>query len=218
LLSAPPERVAALLKTVRDGLSNKAQIVAYHGTSIETVKNLLRTGYLPPDIRATKKGFFVAPIVTTKDSNGRTVRRFSDKAAIKTTGVFARSAARGAEFFRLLDLDHDSILKIKAEFDNLWPITLADEDAISSFAHNLNMPIENVANALRSSRDHAGVTLALNKRIFEDFKTEADGQNGIFVEVTSGLSLDYIVGIQPLGEEEWEFIEALEAAMKNKLK
>ena len=55
-----------------------------------------------------------------------------------------------------------------------------------------------------------GVVISISKRVKEDFEVKPVDRDQKSIVTLSGLTIDYITGIEPLGKYEWEELEKIQ--------
>ncbi|OGK26130.1 hypothetical protein A3D80_01510 [Candidatus Roizmanbacteria bacterium RIFCSPHIGHO2_02_FULL_40_13b] len=216
-----PVFVEGVLKHVRnvagDTVRPDVRTIGYHGTSLETVKTLLRTGNLPgsfleyPDPHLPKKGdIYFAPLAG-KIPPGVTPRHVfqTPQESFDEAEVYANLNSRDVRVLRQLGLD---------PYDPRYAIWGEEILSPSKGLRNLKTappPInelteEQVEAVYVADEQYKGFVLGLDESIVKD-RTVSVGESGddLRISTMGGLPLDAITEIYPLGAEEENFIESL---------
>jgi hypothetical protein len=62
-----------------------------------------------------------------------------------------------------------------------------------------------------AARSYKGILLLLSPKVYSDFSiTKAEERGEISISVGEGLPHSYIVGVEPLGQREWDFLSELQ--------
>jgi hypothetical protein len=181
------ERIRYFVELFQRGLKNE-KIIAYHGTSIEVVKDIIDTGkimggfgghkpeevsVLPPQISIFLKDPKINPSNFVEES---------EKADEK---LYARTIAE----------DHGMATVIGVDFR---PRELPEP-----------MSRKIVNNARWAVRKRKGVILGFDKKILDDFQQRSPDEQGergeVIIECPNGIDYKYIVGLEAQGQYERDY-------------
>lgn len=185
------KRIAELFEI---GLDSN-DIYAWHGTTIEAIQHLARTGKLPASGSYGAELFYVPEGIGSHEGDQQHAE------------VYAQWNATKYYILERLKFKPGDMEKFMYMFD--------DDKLLNEFIHEAmehGMDKKDVRHLIREAEvKRKGVLVTLSKRMKEDFEEKADVADDQRSVITSdGLPLDYITGIEPLGQYEWEELEKLQ--------
>jgi len=193
-----------------NGLNNK-DIVAYHGTSLEVIKDLISNGkikggfggheiqeraVLPPQLSIVLKGSEVEPGWLIRSDGNNEIR-------------FASEYAEG------LARDHAvaAMLGFNPTDERFRGVTLGPGDQAQLINRGV-VTESNLMKAIQEAKKRSGVVLGFNKDILKDFKLRPHGRHHEkgeeMVVCPEGIDYKYVIGLEPEGEFEKSFFEDLQ--------
>lgn len=186
--------------------------IGFHGTTIDSIALMARTGRFPTGIQEPANYFFPRPSVISMPE-AKCVLTDSDQEAFDSCCSYAEELAADALMLRLLgrdlkqrqelvdllfDLQHEpQIFENHLREDGYYPSevrSLSEEIGIETLKELGRFAISITG----------GVLLALSPRILEDFTvTEAiPGDDGLRVLCPEGIPIDYFSGLLVMGDYE----------------
>ena len=182
---------------------NSEDVYAYHGTSIEALTHLAKSGRLPSN-GSYGTDLFIAPVIPGEDQldHAKVYANWNGAKYYVLESLPFRP--KNMERFMWLISDPDpEDPKLKEVFEEAAQHGI-DEDKLKQLVKE--------GNASRK-----GVVLSLSRKLIEDFKEEpdpdapsADDQKKITLK--DGLPIDYITGIEPIGQYEWDELVKIQDA------
>lgn len=213
------ERCRKLVEYFENGLDNDASTLGYHGTSLETIEYLIKHGHLPGGTGKKKSEHDVAVGALhfypskEKFANHPLFAEFSDKEkAIDGAGSYAKTIAATHYFLRALGLDLSNRDQTYiARYLTSWAHTV-ERDEIFDDMISAGYDREYLEQTFERAIQRKGVILALNVDLLKSHQVlDGDAREGdLKVMLTEGLDCNGIVGLEPLGQEEWNYFEEMQ--------
>ncbi len=197
---------------------NDPNIIAYHGCTLDTIQYLLEHGKMPGATRnrlaTTKEGnpeISVFPISATTDYEARV--GFGGDTALEGASSYAGASAEIVTFSRSLGLDPhanaETMARIVPDMENEQIIS-----ELNRVGRQVTVAEIEKARKITKSSKNGGVVIGISKEAFERYKhrsATSRGEKGEeLIEVPDGLPIQYIVGIEPMGNTEYQFFENLQ--------
>jgi hypothetical protein len=208
-----------LVEVFEKGLEDE-ECIGYHGTSLEAVEYMLEHGHLPGSCEADseygyEKGslFFYPRKAAFPDYPGSENFFDNDEDAIRDTKVYADIIARFHYIVKALGLDlgnpeHQYLGRVLGEGDSPEA-----EEIIAKLITERGKTRQEIKDILRDAQKRKGVVISLDKKILEKHKLGAgdDSLAGQDLRVICPEGLDFmnISGLEPAGQEEWDFFKTL---------
>lgn len=206
------ERVKKLIDLFEMGLDSD-DCIGYHGTSLEAIEFMIENGQLPGGkfghIDSDDSWLYFSPKEPMRDDyKGRGLDQLEDAKG------YAEDIAQGHSLLKQLGLDiGNKDFEIKARhLATNDPNDLNDPDAEYNFFLGLGIEKKLLDKSIKKARKQKGVVLGLSKKGLSD-QTILPGDKGgedMRVHVPNGLSIDFLSGLEPLGDEEWDYFEKLQ--------
>lgn len=177
---------------------NSDDIYARHGTSIEAVFELAKSGKLPTSLSSEGDFFYVPENAVFEDPT---------ESVSKRTEQYANTLA--AEHY----VQNQLPFKVKNEssFANMFDF----EDELEKFIKEEAIPNgvkeEFVRRLVKEASDkRKGVVITLSKSIAQNYKeVRGDDPEDMMITAKDGLPLKYITGIIPLGQYEQDVLKKI---------
>lgn len=225
------ERAAQIARFFEIGLNNEENTGGYHGTSIEAVMHLIEYGVLPgarttdspdTDVETGNLHFFPQPNKVEELFPGW--ERLDPEAAIREKrgpATYAYLTARLHYFLARsgLGLDcNNKVIRSYADiiYERAYPsgIIIEKEDELLSVCESLGVPRERAKQLLTESVKRKGVVLMFASNVLTtEYSPELDDEGdelALKIHVPNGLPLKDIAGIEPMGQEEYNFLERIQ--------
>ncbi len=214
------KREKAIVAIFEKGLDDE-EAIGYHGTSLEAVEHLLRMGHLPGASEPDKsygyeKGdlFFFPQKAQIPDRLLSSKAHDDNREAIEDTTDYANVIAARHYILTKLGLDlgnpDDQVVghELQDGVDSEEACRITEELIKKGWKR------KEILKIIDDSRDRKGVILTLSKDVLGKYKLGV-GDDVHDLRVTSGNSLDikFISGLEPLGQEEWDFFENLQTSI-----
>ena len=213
-----------LLEAFETGLDDKESI-GYHGTSLESIKMLLDKGILPGSsgdedtVDYGKGALFLFPRKSVFPEYYAT-GEFSDENALEYARDYAEFLGRYHYIANSLGLDLDktedrNVGKSLARRDSGIPGDAEEaKETVEVLVSKKGMSREKINAVLDKSKSRKGVIITFSKNTLDDYKTVKGDDTSHIQDIAlicpKGLEYKYISGIEPLGQEEWDFFEKLQ--------
>ncbi len=222
------EREKKIADLFEQGLDSP-DIMAYHGTSLEAINELIKTGYLPTG--KIEGGidylyfFRLDKPVPESWLDGETEKEHIQR----RIEMYARDLAFEASLCRTLGLDFskdkqflDAMgsvafqhqIRVEIGRDELKEEHLRNSshfDAIIEYLNRFGFPA--IKAAFDESFGREGVIIGINSEILKNDPQSAYDElddEGWRANLPKGLPLEYISGIEPIGQPEYGYFEALQ--------
>lgn len=221
------EKLAALFE---QGLDSP-DIIALHGTSLEALSELIKSGRLPSGKTEGGVGylyFFRLDVPVPEDFlNGETPEE-NIQGGVK---MYAKDLAYEASLCRILGLDFNEdreflemlerirsqheLRSIAGRGEELVEAHLLNgskhQDIIAGYIEKYGFPA--IKSAFGESIERKGIIIGLNKEILnhnpQSAYQELDDE-GWRINLPEGIPLEYISGLEPIGQPEYDFFIALQ--------
>ncbi|MDP3882518.1 MAG: hypothetical protein Q8Q48_00475 [Candidatus Staskawiczbacteria bacterium] len=203
------ERVGQLVRLFEVGLDSK-DCIGYHGTSLEAIEFMIENGHLPggkfKHIDSGENWLYFSPKEPMRDDyKGKGVDQLEDAKG------YAEDIAQSHFLLKQLGLDiENKNLEIKARYlATNDPNDPHNPDAEYNFFIGLGIDKKLLDSSIKKARKRKGIVLGLSKKGLSD-QTILPGDGGgedMRVYVPNGLSIDFLSGLEPLGDEEWDYFE-----------
>jgi hypothetical protein len=231
-----PSALQRVQKLFSEGLNNEDLIGGYFGVSLEGLQEALKTGKLPIERlyeSVPTPGFYFYGVKGQVPDIPRSRRYMkhdhallpTHKAAAEAAEPAAINSAFGRRLLALLQIPFSE--KVLDELSDLptgykkppWSdneymrildhLNLGHELAILKNYREVTM--KELRSALLIARKRKGLVVAISKKAFEKYPiTDGPPSFDFFLPTGGqGLPLEDIEGIEPLGQEEWDYLESL---------
>lgn len=218
------------------GLDHEDDIIGYHGTGVEVLNHAMTTGYIP----AVRKmaivngtweyvgefGIHFMP-ANIPFGHGEDRRKLTHREAIKEATGYAQFNAPGQRLLDLLGIkwSSESLFAAREVMSNSKYYRL---DLTWDFANFLTSEnVESNLNVLRAERYFApnklresireahaskGIVIAIKKSALEKYRhQDVYPDEGFFLKTgENGLPLEFVSGIEPVGQPEWDYLVGTE--------
>lgn len=211
-LRSVPENERAVVNLFESGLERKSEAFAMHGTSLEAIQHLIETGVMPAEGRLPGEFYFLS------------LERHGVTEAMKGAVAYAQWNANKHYISDRLPFELN-----KALFEGLSQFvadTAIAQGQSEHFDQFLDAALQHeisrkqlTAWLMESIKNRGGVVILIDPRAEQDFKTHYDddpNMDGDYLRAPEGLPLEYIIGIEPQGDYEYEFLEALQAEVESR--
>jgi len=185
---------------IEQGLDKIDEAVAVHGTGIEAIVHLIQHGTLPREGRHPDE-FFFYPLTLGKNKALDEAKAYAEWNALKYYVLDKLS----------FSLDNDTLEELSSyvmgimDFEECLQLgRLCRERGVTE--RDL---VRWISEAQGQKRE--GVLVLLSPQLFDEFSPIIDEEEGKVDMGELGLSTKYILGIEPLGQHEWDVINALQA-------
>ena len=206
-------KVAALLEM---GLDSPATI-GFHGTSIEAVIQLIRTGILPGGVQYdpyVRGKLFFSPadsfpkpeLCSHLGERERGIEISADMAALSARRHFLLNA------FGFGFADHKAALHVGALFDEAYWYDDRLNRQLQKFFAGRGWDWSKVNELKAESEKRRGVVLCLGP-LLDGETIGLSNEKHLYLTTPEGLSIDRFVGLEPQGEAEFEFLEELQSGV-----
>ena len=227
--SPEAERERKIADLFEQGLDSP-DIMAYHGTSLEAINELIKTGKLPSGKTDGGIGylyFFRLDHPVPKEwLNGET----EQENIMGGAKMYAKDLAHETSMCRILGLDinqdHDflsAMERIFWQYQNRINVGRSSEleekylrendenDILAKYIDQYGFPA--IKAAFDESFQRQGIIIGINQKILaHDVQSAYEELNdeGWRANLPDGLPLEYISGLEPVGQPEYEYFEALQ--------
>ncbi len=217
--------IKRLMELFELGLGNTRRTIGYHGTSIESMQYLIRTGHLPgavgENIAASpenswlpqKGDLYFYPLKSKFPGYDPDISKyFPDETHVIDSVVgYASDIAESHCFLMKLGLGLDN-LEYNIGARNLMCGMFRNE--IREFKEKLiSIGINNadIDQAVKEAKKRKGIILGLSTTLLRQYQPkDGDKHEGdLRFTFPKGLDYKYISGLEPLGEEEFNFFKNL---------
>ncbi len=203
-------RLKKILELFAKGLDDSENCIGYHGTSTEAINYLLKNGYLAgrrdceaKDKNLPQKGDFYFMPIREHLSAFQEFKREEDKDPIKYAENYAHFISAGDYFLTNLNLDITN-----QEYISFSRRFLFDDDPeAEEFFLSKGFSKQLLDSVAREAQKRKGVIIGIHKNALDKHvPTYGDGGDDLRFSLPSeGLSYEYLSGIEPLGQEEWDY-------------
>lgn len=228
------QKCTSLLSRIFEKGISPGNSIGFHGTSLEALQQARLDGYLNARQEGnSKKWYFFPNLEHPKIQELIREKKIEVKEGILPEEItedprnqawegakqYADIIARRHRFLKTLKLDieiyDDLVLGMtfprKTNKKMLQKLGRYDEAIYERF-RKLGISDRQVDAAAEKAGEARGVILAISPKAPDKLKTEnADGvDEGLRFSHPKGIDLKFIIGIEPLGDEEYQFFEALQ--------
>jgi hypothetical protein len=197
-------------ETFRRGLDDSKQVIGWHGTSIQTMKFACEHGFLPvgnPIIARGEHygiedyGVYLFPNMSHSYNQLLNFREPTTH-GVELAKNAAATLGRLHHIAEALNIPLDDP-RYAFVHEATWMRLVDPKNA----AENGYLP-KDARRALKESDRFSGFTLAISEEVLSRFKvlTGEDGDD-IKVVLKEGLPLQFVFGIEPHGQVEWDWIQ-----------
>ena len=218
------ERIEKII-TLSEVNIERVDTAGFHGTRIHSMRGCIDSGVLSGGVIEDSShqyrygDIFIYPFDESRQRENR-------KQIIEDTAGYAKMVARRHYILELLRLDFDNPKHhfLAEELMELKNVKWSNEElarALDDFAalrlgrkknkedvERLRLEVES---AVKGAGEIRGFVFALHPRVAVDFEQQPGdpGEKDVRISCPRGLSLEYISGIAPQGEQEKEYIQSL---------
>lgn len=212
------ERIKKLVVLFETGLDSN-DCIGYHGTSLEAVEFMIENGHLPggkfEHIDSMENWLYFSPKYPMRSD-------YKEKASnpIEEAKGYAGYIAGSHFLLRELGLDIDN-----QEFENKARNLVADTpndmfndpEAEHRFFQKMGINRESLDLLIKKARKRKGLVLGLSEErmSFQIILPGDAGGEDMRVHIPDGLGVDFLSGLEPVGDEEWEYFEKLQEQNKS---
>lgn len=219
-------RIKRLKELFERGLKDRGRTIGYHGTSIESMQYLIRTGHLPGAVgenitaspedswRLQKGDLYFYPLKSKfPDYNPDVSKHFPDEAhVIDRVARYASDVARAHYFLTKLGLGFDNP-EYNLGARNVMATGMLHTE-IREFKEELisiGISSTDIDQAVQEAKQRKGVVIALSATLLKKYQPrDGDRDEGdLRFTFPNGLDYKYLSGLKPLGEEESRFFQNL---------
>ncbi len=228
------ERKQLIRDALERGLENDDQeIVAFHGTSLETLHEVLRTGRFVGTTQndtAHKIDGKSVPVFSVFALNSPTAREAShtddedfEMHLVKEARDYATTIAERHAFLRELGIpisERYNLLDLNDICFGRGDKCILDEDMCDEFIEKAGTRVpgvtltkDQIRAAIIRAHTRKGVTLGFKKALFQDFpvyqvgKETNDESYEAVIHCPEGIPLSYLIGVDPYTKEELQELE-----------
>jgi hypothetical protein len=204
------ERIRFLVNGFKSGMEND-KIVAYHGTSLDVLKGVIKNGKLQGGIgghEIHERNILPPQLsVVLKDSAVESgwLKRHADDPALRFASEYAEGLSRAHATAAYLGFEPTDERFRGAFHGGGDRVALIESGVVTE---------EDLTDAITQAKKYNGVVLGFHKDVLKDFKIRARGKHhekGEEVIICpDGINYKYIIGLEPEGQIEWNFFENLE--------
>jgi hypothetical protein len=203
-----------IAKLFENGI-DRAQTVGYHGTSIGALEVALKTGLIPAD-RTGYLYFFPNPTHPRMQGPSPGFR------LIPSAFGPSHLPFLGAEKYATTIADDHLILqKLNIPMTNkaITALALLHDTAnlrgrarakafFAPYGYTLDQ-VDSVALNVIQNEPAGGIILGFHPTVFDRYKL-SNADEGLRIRVPAGLPIQYLQGIEPLGQREYDYLEGLQ--------
>lgn len=209
------KRIEFLIHLFENGL-NSENIIAYHGTSIQAIDQIIRGGVLRgsryDDKYSDPKGhLYVFPTLDyLKQYSPEYKIAFPEEYSKLEERAGGYAGDRAREYYLAEKLGIDMVSESgRDDLDEILFAGLTSELRQKYFAGGQLSEPEKLFKEMETRK---GVVLGLHKDLLEKYQIKHDGKqqdDGWYIDVKNGLDYKLLCGIEPLGQVEWDFFTDL---------
>ena len=168
-------------------------ILAYHGTSVKTIEHLARTGRTP--ITGFTGNEFCFAMITEEHSKSHQLDH----------------AMHYAEIVGIRRYVLDKLPFIAQERGEIFSLEEEETmEAILQQGEQYNLTERHLFKLTKEAeRNIKGIVITLSHKLKDNFKFLYDTDESHRIIIPNGLNIDFISGIEPLGQYEWDTIESI---------
>ena len=207
--SEKEERIKKIISLFERGMDTKDS-VGYHGTSIESIEFLLENGHLPGGYDPEDGGNYLYfwPKKSKFEGNPLHDGLIEEKDALGMAEYYADELAKTHFLMKRFGLDMDDGKKTRMVRDLFSPVS--HDEAYKSLL-DLGIDKKELDFEIRQAEKRKGVVLSLNSNILESHSAlPGDTEEDLRIAIPEGLKLDFISGLEPMGDKEWKYFENLQ--------
>ncbi len=212
-------RTKKILELFSRGLNDSENCIGYHGTSVEAINYLLKNGCLPgrrdsetENKSLPQKGDFYFMPIREHLLGLQEFKREETQDPTKYAENYAHFISAGDYFLTNLNLDIEN-----QEYISFSRRFLFDDDPeAEEFFLSKGFSKQLLDSAAREAKKRKGVIIGIHKNALDKYVPKyGDGGDDLRFSLPSeGLSYEYLSGIEPLGQEEWDyFIKIKESSL-----
>ncbi len=203
-------RKKKLASLFESGLDSE-DCIGYHGTSLEALEYMIEHGYLPGNSDQDKiNAIHFYPLRSAfKDVHSNTPL---EENVVKEAAGYASDISGEHYFLKKLNIPFDNEeTRLKSRYLVIGcPNDPSDPNAEYNYFLKMGVDKRALDEALFEARKRKGVVLSFNNEIVKSFKIMPGDPGDLKIITPNGLSLDYISGIEPMGQKEWDYLEKLQ--------
>jgi hypothetical protein len=212
-------RYKRISELVAKGYDDVDSTFGYHGTSIQALERLLIDGNLPPGGRGGTSAGSLYFFPRTTGSTGSDIWEAFPGAEPNAIGggtAYANNIAQRDYFLTCLGLDLGTLENWRAADAVLfWPEHIRDfeSDERTKVLSKAGFKENEIFRLAKNAREEAkGVVLCLRKALLEEHQVyEGDpGEGDFYLQLPDGLPIEYLSGIEPLGQLEFNYLASIQ--------
>ena len=208
------KRVDYLLRIFELGLDSN-DIIGYHGTSLEVVKEMIDTG----KIKGGYGGHFENEIGILPKQLSIFLKNAKVKLVSDVEGHLDDPSLRAAAGYAKVNaVHHRAMVALGYSLDDRGKYSLVGDENLQDdllIAGKLTKKeIRVIRNTYTKARKMHGVVFGLHKDALTDFDLrpvkESDEKGERIIVCPNGIDLRYLIGLEPEGQEEWNYFVKLQ--------
>jgi len=215
------QRIARVVELFEKGLDDTEDCIGYHGTSLEALQYLIENGHWPV---SNLEGFYGdTPGISfyprksqfsTFDLLG--VNFPDEKYMAKEAANYAEQIARSHHLLRLLNLpiDDDAMEDNARNIANNSPDDARDPEKEYRFFLEIVKDKKILDEAIAKAKKRHGVVIGLSKSALGKGTVQHGDPGDLRILTPSGVDLSFISGIEPMGQEEFDFLKNLQRSLQ----
>ncbi len=217
------ERIRTLARLLETGLDDEEHTLGYHGTSLEAVRRIVETGKLDGGLQQwhahLKHGpipgdLYFFPRRANATSHPREGDVSDDEEAIGSAETYAAMLGRAHHFLAYLELPFnvETVEEAHSIFDH---IEIAAKHARQFFLDR-GIDAARIRKAERAAEHRQGIVLALHTDLLQSYtvlpteNTDPQWPPDSKIHCPDGLSYRLLAGLEPQGQDEWDFCKQLQ--------
>ena len=184
------------------------EIVAYHGTSLQALKRVIKTGRQVNDNCTYRQGdIFVYPISARAKLPFE--REICDEAEVlEGAKSYAENTARDHYLAEVLGIDLSVPTQVRGIFEGNIEDLRTSLHKITGKSYGWNEAVR----LYEKIKQKRGIVLGYSQRIFERGEPMPDPEEGMEMSVrVLHVDIESIIGIEPLDQESYDFLTSLES-------
>lgn len=214
------DRMKKLVELFEAGMDSK-ECIGCHGTSMESVEFLIEHGHLPggkfEHIGSEERWIYFFP----EESHFPDVpkeKKFRKIDALKEAAGYADAIAKSHFLLKTLglDIENEEFECVARGLATDNPNDINDPDAEYNFFIKMGIDKKQLKKTVKEARKRKGVVLGFSEKLLEGHLVMPgdSGENDLRISVPEGLKFEYLSGLEPMGDEEWEYFEKLQEENK----
>lgn len=216
------ERQRKLIELFERGLDDE-DAIGYHGTSLESIEYLIRNGHLPggtfenPPKHEVQPGDFYFFPNKAKFPEHPLASTFHDAdTAIDKAAIYAQDIAEEHYLMKKLGLDFSN-MKLRNAARWVTEGYTVDSETCYRLLLAQGLSKGNLDRAIKEARGRKGVVLGLGPSMIEQhLPMEGDkGHGDLKIHLPAGLDISFLSGLEPIGQQEWDFFEKLQQELES---